>query len=82
MFDVILPELIYCGQRLLDGKALSSYGVKEGSTVYVLQKKIKCADSGTLITATMKNQTERFYERDQPIVTSRICDVTIGWSLS
>ncbi|XP_067665116.1 ubiquitin-like protein 7 isoform X2 [Haliotis asinina] len=34
-------ELIYAGQRLLESRPLTAYGLRPGSTVYVLQKKIR-----------------------------------------
>ncbi|XP_046562642.1 ubiquitin-like protein 7 [Haliotis rubra] len=34
-------ELIYSGQRLLESRPLTAYGLRPGSTVYVLQKKIR-----------------------------------------
>ncbi|XP_046354857.1 ubiquitin-like protein 7 isoform X2 [Haliotis rufescens] len=34
-------ELIYSGQRLLESRPLTAYGLRPGSTVYVLQKRIR-----------------------------------------
>lgn len=36
---VLFVELVYCGIILQDDLTLSSYGVKPGVTIYVLEKK-------------------------------------------
>lgn len=42
------PELIYSGQRLLESRPLTAYGLKPGSTVYVLQKRIRDEPTGSV----------------------------------